>query len=105
MSGTIMVTIRRPAGMTAAAFLKKMQREVFPAVHKGPTRVGEIDSWTLVSETPKGETGGSEKYVWLIHWSGLEGAGDRLAAEALVKLRGLVATVRQKHYSRVDQSA
>jgi len=59
----------------------------------------------LLSESPKGETGGSEKYVWVINWSGLEGAGDRLAAEALVKLRGLVATVCQKHYSRVDQSA
>ena len=105
MDGTIMVTIRRPAGMTAAAFLKKMRRDVFPAVHKGPTRVGEIDSWTLVSETHKDATGGSERYVWLIHWGGLESAGDRLAAEALVKLRGLGATIRQKHYSRVDQSA
>ena len=105
MDGTIVVTIRWPAGMTAAAFLKKMQRDVFPAVHKGPTRVGEIDSWTLLSETSKGEIGGSEKYVWLIHWGGLEGAGDRLAAEALVKLRGLGATVRQKHYARVDESA
>ncbi len=105
MDGTIMVTIRRPDGMTAAAFLKKMQRDVFPAVHKGPTRVGEIDSWTLVSETPKGGRGGSEKYVWLINWNGLDGAGDRLAGEALVKLRGLGATVRQKHYARVDQSA
>jgi len=91
--------------MTAAAFLKKMQRDVFHAVHKGPTRVGEIDSWTLLSETSKGEIGGSEKYVWLIHWGGLEGAGDRLAAEALVKLRGRGATVRQKHYARVDESA
>jgi len=52
MDGTIMVTIRRPAGMTAAAFLKKMRGDVFPAVHKGPTRVGEVDSWTLLSETP-----------------------------------------------------
>ena len=74
-------------------------------MHKGPTRIGGIDSWTLVSETPKGETGGSQKYVWLIHWGGLEGAGDMLAAEALVKLRALGATIRQKHYSRVDQSA
>ena len=105
MDGTIIVTIRRPAGMTAAAFLKKMRRDVFPAIHKGPTRVGEIDSWTLLSETPKGGIGGSEKYAWLINWSGLEGAGDRLAAEALVKLRGLGPTVRLKHYSRIDQSA
>jgi hypothetical protein len=52
MDGTIMVTIRRPAGMTAAAFLKKMQRDVFPAVHKGPTRIGEVDSWTCALGNP-----------------------------------------------------
>ena len=63
MNGIIMVTIRRLAGMTAAAFLKKMQCDIFPAVHKGPTRIGEVDSWTLLSESPKSETGGSEKYV------------------------------------------
>jgi hypothetical protein len=101
MGGTIMVTVHRPDGMTEAAFLKKLQHEVFPAVHKGPTRMGEVDSWKLLSETDKGE---SSKYVWLINWGGLDGAGDKLIAEALVKLRGLVATVHETHYSVVDQS-
>ena len=101
MGGTIMVTIHRPEGITAAAFLQKLQHDVFPAIHKGPTRMGEIGSWTLLSEADKGET---SKYVWLINWGGLEGAGDTMAAEALVKLRGLGATVHETHYSAVDQS-
>jgi hypothetical protein len=101
MGGTIMVTFHRPDGMTAAAFQKKLQHDVFATVHKGPTRMGEVDSWTLLSENDKGE---SSKYVWVINWSRLEGAGDRLIAEALVKLRALVATVHETHYSAVDQS-
>ena len=97
----IMVTIHRPDGMTEAAFLKKLQNEVFSTVHKGPTRMGGVDSWQLLSETGKGE---NSKYVWLVNWGGLEGAGDKLIADALVKLRGLVATVHETHYSVLDQS-
>jgi hypothetical protein len=35
MGGTMVVTIHRPAGMTAEEFLKKLQHDVFPTVHKG----------------------------------------------------------------------
>ena len=70
----MVVTIRRPAGMTADAFLKKLQHDVFPTVHKGPTRVGGIDSWTLLAETRRARKAGVEKYVWLVNWGGLEGA-------------------------------
>jgi hypothetical protein len=55
----------------------------------------------LFSKTDKGE---ASKYVRLINSGRLEGAGDTMAAEALVKLRGLGATVHETHYSAVDQS-
>jgi hypothetical protein len=104
MGGTMVVTIHRPSGMSAEAFLKKLQHDVFPTVHKGPTRVGGIDSWTLLEETRKGEEGVSPKYVWLVNWGGLEGAPEMLTKDAFEKLRALGATVHDTVYASVAHS-
>jgi hypothetical protein len=104
MGGTMVVTIHRPAGMSAEAFLQKLQHDVFPAVHKGPTRVGDIESWTLLEETHRGEEGVSPNYVWLVNWGGLQGAPELLTKDAIAKLRALGATVHATVYASVAQS-
>jgi hypothetical protein len=104
MEGTMVVTIHRPAGMKADAFLKKLQHDVFPTVHKGPTRIGGIDSWTLLSEDVQGDAGESPKYVWLVNWGGLEGTAELLTKDALEKLRALGATIHETNYATVISS-
>jgi hypothetical protein len=104
MGGTMVVTIHRPAGMSAEAFLKKLQHDVFPVVQKGPTRVGGIDSWSLLEETDRGEEGVNPNYVWLVNWGGLESAPELLTKDAMAKLRALGATAHATVYASVAQS-
>src|SRR5215472_3112558 len=100
--GTLVVSIHPPDGMSPEEFQQKVEDEVFSAVNKGPTRVGEIESWSLLQ--PVGATGAAESgdLMWLINWGGLPNT-PVLASPALDKLRAMGASVRETNYSIVDE--
>jgi hypothetical protein len=65
--GTLVVSIHPPAGMSSDEFLQEIKNEVFPAVNKGPTRVGVIESWSLLQRVDNtGALDANAAYIWLI---------------------------------------
>jgi hypothetical protein len=103
MSGTLVVSIHPPSGMSSEDFLQKLKDDVFPLVEKGPTRVGEIESWSLLQRVK--DTGAPVEhaaYIWLINWGGLP-TTPVLAKSALAKLRTLGASVHETNYSIADE--
>ena len=56
----IIYQIRLPKKEDAEAFVKFMQEEYFPAVHKGPTRIGQVTDLVLLQAEPEGRTTGCE---------------------------------------------
>ena len=88
--------IRLPKAKSAAAFGKFMQDEYFPAVHKGPTRIGQVTELVLLRSEP---TATKHKFLWLVGWSGLTGhpkAGARVDdEEVLGKFKTFGATVKR----------
>jgi hypothetical protein len=73
--------IELPAGKDVAAFEEFMRDEYIPAIHKGPTRVGQVAEVLLRGETS--ET--SQRFLWLVHWSGLQQGAVRIDDEAVVR--------------------
>lgn len=68
--------IKLPKQQDAAAFLSFMREEYFPAVHRGPTRVGRVTDLVLLqSEAAEHE------FFWHVGWSGLSSGGPRFDAE------------------------
>jgi hypothetical protein len=65
----IIYQIRLPKKQDAEAFVKFMHEEYFPAVHKGPTRVGQVTDLVLQQAEPEGRTTGCE-FFWRGGWSG-----------------------------------
>jgi hypothetical protein len=66
----IIYRITLPERMDSDRFIKFMQDEYFPAVHTGPTRVGQVTSLTLfrdVSETDEGRN----RFFLHVAYSGL----------------------------------
>lgn len=61
----IIFQIKLPPEQDAEAFAAFMQDAYFPAVHKGPTRVGQVTSLALLA----GETPG--QFFWHVGWGGL----------------------------------
>ena len=59
----IIYQIRLPKKQDAEAFVKFMQEEYFPAVHKGPTRVGQVTDLVLLQAKPEGRTTGCEFFL------------------------------------------
>jgi hypothetical protein len=70
----IIYQIRLPKKEDAEGFVKFIHEEYFPAVHKGPTRIGQVTDLVLLQAEPKGRTTGCE-FFWHVGWSGLA-AGD-----------------------------
>lgn len=67
--------IRLSKKQDAEAFATFMRREYFPAVHKGPTRVGQVTGLALF----QGEsTDTSYEFFWHVGWSGLSSGGPRV---------------------------
>jgi hypothetical protein len=80
-------------------FEQFMRDEVFPLIHTGPTRVGEITGVRLYRLGTEDEGGvdrasRTERYVWLFEWGGLEQAMNVLAGPAIEKVRNAGAAVR-----------
>jgi hypothetical protein len=61
--------IELPKKDDAEAFAEFMRAEYLPAVHTGPTRVGQVEEVELL-QGQTAET--SHDFLWLVHWNGLE---------------------------------
>ncbi|HEX8068492.1 MAG TPA: hypothetical protein VF546_00975 [Pyrinomonadaceae bacterium] len=83
--------LTRPAKIKAEDFERFVTEEVFPAVGRGPSRVGDVTGLRLLKEVPP-----TRKYLWTIEWGGLrlfegftEGAFAKVKASgARMKLLG-----------------
>ena len=83
----VLYNIILPKERTDNEFEKFMIEEVFPAVKKGPTRIGEIRELRLLKDIP---TNG--KYIWAIYWDGLNSidpidTNQIMVSDAFGKLR------------------
>jgi hypothetical protein len=73
--------IELPKDEDVSAFRAFMRDEYIPAVHKGPTRVGQVKGLELL-ERDASETG--HRFLWLVRWDGLNPqASDYLDDEAV----------------------
>jgi hypothetical protein len=80
----IVYQIKLPAAQDEGAFIKFMQEEYFPAVHKGATRVGQVTSLELLQGGT--DTGASTReFLWLVGWSGLSSGDVRIDDESAQK--------------------
>lgn len=68
-------------------FEKFMLKEVFPAVGRGPNRVGSVTSLRLLKDVAGGRT-----YIWAIGWDGLR-LYEGFVAAAFEMLRSFGADV------------
>jgi hypothetical protein len=68
----IIYQIKLPKKQDPGAFVNFMQQEYFPAVHKGPTRVGQVTQLALL----QGDT--AHEFFWHVGWSGLSSGEPRL---------------------------
>jgi hypothetical protein len=76
--------IKLPKKQDAEAFVKFMNEEYFPAVRKGPTRVGQVIDLTLLQVEPEGRTTGCE-FFWHVGWNGLAMGEARLDNQAVAR--------------------
>ena len=76
----IIYQIKLPKRQDAEAFVTFMREEYFPAVEKGPTRVGQVNSLVLMQEEPQGRTSGCN-FFWHVGWSGLAQGDARMGDE------------------------
>ncbi len=70
--------ITLPEEQDVEAFVEFMRNEYFPAVHKGPTRVGQVISLALLESVPSTHKG-TNTFFMHAGWSGL--AGDRVGVD------------------------
>ncbi len=80
----IIYQIKLPKTQDAEVFVKFMNDEYFPSVHKGPTRVGQVSDLALLQEEPEGKTTGFNFFLH-VGWSGLRSGGIRIDDEAVTK--------------------
>jgi hypothetical protein len=72
--------IELPEGKDVAAFEEFMRDEYIPAIHKGPTRVGQVAEVELL----RGETSEtSQRFLWLVRWKGFQQGDARIDDEAV----------------------
>jgi hypothetical protein len=75
----LITEITLPKRKNAEAFAEFMRDEYIPAVHKGPTRVGQVEDVELLQGDT---TESSHAFLWLVRWNGLkQGAGARIDDE------------------------
>ena len=67
----IIYQIKLPKTQDAEAFVTFMNKEYFPAVHKGPSRVGQVIDLRLLQRENEleGDDVGNE-FAWHVGWSG-----------------------------------
>ncbi|MEY2490020.1 MAG: hypothetical protein QOC70_1962 [Verrucomicrobiota bacterium] len=69
----IIYQISLPKKQDAQAFITFMQKEYFPAIHKGPTRVGQVTDLVLLRREARAEADNDKgpEFFWHVGWGGL----------------------------------
>jgi hypothetical protein len=76
----IIYEITLPEQQDVEAFVTFVQNEYFPAVHKGPTRVGEVTGLTLLRRV-LGADDQTSRFFLHVGFSGLASVGVRIHDE------------------------
>lgn len=75
----IIYQITIPKKQDAEVFARFMQEEYFPAVSKGPTRIGQVTDLVLLQGLKETDASDMEHhFIWQVGWSGLHGGNARL---------------------------
>ena len=91
----IIYQIRLPKKKDAEAFVKFMNEEYLPAIHKGATRVGQVTDLVLLQAEPGGRTTGCE-FFWHVGWDGLPSGEARVDDETVAhKLESFKARIKR----------
>lgn len=98
--GIELYNIILPKERTDYEFEKFMTEVIFPAVHMGSTRLGQITEMRLLKDIPP-----NGKYIWAIYWSGLEDRIDRTVPDAVSKLRSNGVDISYLGRSRLEPEA
>lgn len=76
--------IKLPETQDLEAFAVFMKDEYLAAVHRGPTRVGQVTSLLLLQK--QADTGAKmHEFLWLVGWGGLSSGDFRIDDEAVEK--------------------
>ncbi|WP_216324521.1 hypothetical protein [Deinococcus aestuarii] len=73
----IIYQIELPQDQDAEAFVTFMREEYLPAIHLGPTRIGQVLGLTLYQEDTESQTE-ARRFLLQVEWSGLGGNHARL---------------------------
>lgn len=93
----IIYQISLPKEKNTKTFVKFMNEEYFPAVHKGPTRIGQVTGLLLL-EGENGFEGDDLVHEFFLHvgWSGMPGGNARVDdQEVLRKLEKFKADIKR----------
>ena len=84
--------INLPHSADAEKFAGFMRDEYFPAIHKGATRIGKIESMALLQGEVK-----DHEFVWQVDWGGLPLLGRPLVddQDAVRKFEAFKPVVRE----------
>lgn len=96
----IIYQITLPEHKDKHAFVKFMQEDYFPSVHKEATRVGQVTNLTLLErKNVSGENNQDYEFYWLVGWTGLS-VGDAHVddAKVLQKFEGFNAEIKRIGY-------
>ena len=97
MTGTVLELHRLscPPDFKGEDFQTFMKDEVFPSVHRGPTRVGKVAELSLLRDHQ------SNEFVWAIEYDGFSEGADSAAAAGLAKLKSRGVQVTSSLFDRV----
>ncbi len=96
--------IRLPQDQDVEAFVKFMREEYFPAVDRGPTRVGAVTGLVLLQRLDEHSEGSgaddAHEFFLQVDWSGLPGCRDSYVSdeEVLRKFESFGARVKSLGY-------
>lgn len=94
----IVYQIKLPKTKSTEEFVRFMNDEYIPAVHKGATRVGGVKNLSLLQD--RGKT--DHDFLWLVGWSGLPDHEATVDEKARQKLEGFkVKMKRMGEYNEV----
>ncbi|MCM3901532.1 MAG: hypothetical protein ND866_07480 [Pyrinomonadaceae bacterium] len=92
----IIYQIKLPKTQDAKAFVSFMREEYFPAVHKGPTRVGQVTELKLLERQKDRGDDRDHEFYWHVGWSGLASGEARVDDEDVVrKFKAFKAKVKR----------
>lgn len=92
----IIYQIKLPKKQDPEAFAAFMRDEYFPAIHKGPTRVGQVLSLALLQSDKS-----AHEFFWHVGWGGLSQGGPRVNSKKIAsKFESFGASVKEFGFYR-----